>query len=441
MHAACGAQRYTRGHRAAEAISLIFEANREPAKPGAVRIDARARPPYKPHATANGERSREADLSTQQAGAQAPSWLSRPPQDHGWPQGSGRPPRARTQAAQRLMPARATRVATCSGSGNAPISWPQRPVAKAPVGGFVLQARDRHEDGPVRVGFTVSKKVGNAVERNRVRRRLARGGAAFAARPDAAGIRLCADRPAGGAGSAVRPAGRGFQIGRSTACSGTAQARRNPATAGDWQAPERHPTSRDQIEPDMTDQKNTILAIVLSALVLIAWQYFVGMPQMEKQRQEAQLKQQQQQQQQVQQPGQAVPAPPAGQPAQPGAPGRPQPARQLSRPGRRPPTPRSRSPARRRSPASPRVTIDTPRLRGSIALRGAQVDDLALMQVPRDRRSEIAADRAAVAVRQPAPVLRRVRLGRAAPAPPSSCPTATRSGRNTAPARSASAGR
>ncbi len=40
----------------------------------------------------------------------------------------------------------------------------------------------------------------------------------------------------------------------------------------------------------MTDQKNTILAIVLSAMVLIAWQYFVGMPQMEKQRQEAQLK-------------------------------------------------------------------------------------------------------------------------------------------------------
>ena len=43
---------------------------------------------------------------------------------------------------------------------------------KAPATAFVLQMRRRREDGPVRVGFTVSKKVGGAVERNRVRRRL-----------------------------------------------------------------------------------------------------------------------------------------------------------------------------------------------------------------------------------------------------------------------------
>jgi ribonuclease P protein component len=43
---------------------------------------------------------------------------------------------------------------------------------KAPATGFVLQARKRADDGPARCGFTVSKKVGNAVERNRVRRRL-----------------------------------------------------------------------------------------------------------------------------------------------------------------------------------------------------------------------------------------------------------------------------
>jgi ribonuclease P protein component len=40
------------------------------------------------------------------------------------------------------------------------------------AGGFVLQARLRDDDGGVRVGFTVSRQVGNAVERNRVRRRL-----------------------------------------------------------------------------------------------------------------------------------------------------------------------------------------------------------------------------------------------------------------------------
>ena len=43
---------------------------------------------------------------------------------------------------------------------------------KVPTAAFVLQARKRDDGGPVRVGFTVSKKVGTAVERNRVRRRL-----------------------------------------------------------------------------------------------------------------------------------------------------------------------------------------------------------------------------------------------------------------------------
>jgi ribonuclease P protein component len=43
---------------------------------------------------------------------------------------------------------------------------------KVPVGAFILQSRQRLDTGPPRFGFTVSKKVGNAVERNRVRRRL-----------------------------------------------------------------------------------------------------------------------------------------------------------------------------------------------------------------------------------------------------------------------------
>jgi ribonuclease P protein component len=37
---------------------------------------------------------------------------------------------------------------------------------------FVLQSRRRDDAGPIRVGFTVTKKNGSAPERNRIRRRL-----------------------------------------------------------------------------------------------------------------------------------------------------------------------------------------------------------------------------------------------------------------------------
>ena len=37
---------------------------------------------------------------------------------------------------------------------------------------FVLQGRRRDDCGPIRVGFTVTKKNGTATERNRIRRRL-----------------------------------------------------------------------------------------------------------------------------------------------------------------------------------------------------------------------------------------------------------------------------
>jgi ribonuclease P protein component len=56
---------------------------------------------------------------------------------------------------------------------------------------FVLQALRRSDDGPPRVGFTVSKQVGNAVERNRVRRRL-REIVRLSAGADATPVGLCA---------------------------------------------------------------------------------------------------------------------------------------------------------------------------------------------------------------------------------------------------------
>src|ERR1700752_4560536 len=43
---------------------------------------------------------------------------------------------------------------------------------KAPMPGLVLQALPREDRGPARLGFTVTKKIGNAVIRNRTRRRL-----------------------------------------------------------------------------------------------------------------------------------------------------------------------------------------------------------------------------------------------------------------------------
>ena len=139
------------------------------------------------------EKAREADLSTQQAGAQAASRLSRPHGDQGRPQGDQRASRPRPQAPVRLifmtpplhrLRQRADFIATASG-------------AKAHGTGFVLQSRDRRDQAPPRVGYTVSKKVGNAVERNRVRRRLREVVRLSVAERMRAGSRLRAGRSPG----------------------------------------------------------------------------------------------------------------------------------------------------------------------------------------------------------------------------------------------------
>src|ERR1700682_2572509 len=117
----------------------------------------------------------------------------------------------------------------------------------------------------------------------------------------------------------------------------------------------------------MTDNRNTILAVILSGIVLIAWQYFYNMPQMERQRAQSQM-----QAELVKPTPQATPGsttPQAGTAPSANAPANNAPA--------------SAAPVVSRETAiaaNPRVKIDTPRLTGSISLKGARIDDLSLVQ-------------------------------------------------------------
>jgi YidC/Oxa1 family membrane protein insertase len=111
------------------------------------------------------------------------------------------------------------------------------------------------------------------------------------------------------------------------------------------------------------DNRNLLLAITLSVVVLLGWQFFYGVPQMDKQKQIAQQNQQTQSQPA---PGtNAVPGPTAT--GQSGA----------ALPSAVPATPavESREQALARSP---RVKIDTPKIAGSISLTGARIDDVSL---------------------------------------------------------------
>jgi YidC/Oxa1 family membrane protein insertase len=119
----------------------------------------------------------------------------------------------------------------------------------------------------------------------------------------------------------------------------------------------------------MTDNRNTILAVILSGLVLIAWQYFYNVPQMERQR--AQTKVQ----------GELAKKTPAQSPAPSAAPSAPPQAGTAPTPPGQPAA--GGGPVLSREAAietTPRVRIETPRVTGSISLRGARIDDLALVQ-------------------------------------------------------------
>ena len=130
------------------------------------------------------------------------------------------------------------------------------------------------------------------------------------------------------------------------------------------------------------NQKNLLLAIVLSVIVLLGWQLFFINPKIKQERETRELAAERAKQQ-PQLPGQA-PAPgttPAGGQV-PGAPGQPPQAVQpgtppgtLPPPGVGPVAVVTREDSLK---ASPRVAIETPSLTGSIALKGGRLDDLRL---------------------------------------------------------------
>jgi YidC/Oxa1 family membrane protein insertase len=119
----------------------------------------------------------------------------------------------------------------------------------------------------------------------------------------------------------------------------------------------------------MTENRNTILAVVLSIIVVLGWQYFVSMPQLEKQRAERAAQQQSAQSQSASTDTPAA----ATTPSQPGA----TPSQTAATPSN------AVAPVVTRDEAlstSPRVKIDTPSVSGSIALKGGRIDDVSLLK-------------------------------------------------------------
>ena len=104
----------------------------------------------------------EAHFSAEQPRPQAASRIPRPHGDARRPQGAERAAGAGAQEAQRLATIRKRSYFLAANSGR-----------RLPTPGFILLVRDRADSDPaMRVGFTVTRKIGGAVVRNRMKRRF-----------------------------------------------------------------------------------------------------------------------------------------------------------------------------------------------------------------------------------------------------------------------------
>ena len=106
--------------------------------------------------------SDEAHLPAEQPSPRAASRLSPSQRDGRRPQDPRGAPRPRPQEAQRLITLRKRADFLAANAGR-----------RAAAPGFVLLVRNRADgDQAIRVGYTVTKKIGSAVVRNRMKRRL-----------------------------------------------------------------------------------------------------------------------------------------------------------------------------------------------------------------------------------------------------------------------------
>jgi ribonuclease P protein component len=119
----------------------------------------------------------ETHIPAEQAGAGTPSWLPRSDGDSKWSPGIGTSAREGPQASFGLRKGRPVAAALKRLKTRGEFLAVAATNRRWTTPGLVLQARtvdhdDREAGSQPRIGFTATKKIGNAVARNRARRRL-----------------------------------------------------------------------------------------------------------------------------------------------------------------------------------------------------------------------------------------------------------------------------